>query len=101
MNLKIIEVWNGSNYQAIIRALINEDTEIRIRVSGKRLIIKDPESGFYKCIPKGDPVEIPVHEHPRIIDDPVIEIEEPKHPCMTISEMTEEQKQMYREWGLL
>jgi hypothetical protein len=100
MNIKVIETWNGDNYTAIIRALVSENTEVRIRISGKRLIIKDSNVGFYKCIPKGDPVEIPIYDNCITEDEPV-EPCETSCPCKAIAEMTEEQKQMYREWGLM
>ena len=97
MNLKLIEVWNGDNYTAIISALINHNTELRIRISGKKLIVKDPRSGFYSCIVKGDPVEVPDE---RIIEEDEFPQEEVK-PAPVSRELTEDQKRMYKEWGLL
>lgn len=96
MNLKLIEVWNGDNYTAIISALINHNTELRIRISGKKLIVKDPRSGFYSCVAKGDPVEVPDEQ---VIEDDEFPQEEVKPEISR--DMTEEQKQMYKEWGLL
>ena len=101
MNIKIIETWNGDNYQAIVSAIVGHNTEIRIKVQGKKLIIKDPSSDFYRCIPKGDPVEIPdtkvIEDDPQIVE----EIPEKTLPSSCSTIMTEAQRKMYIEWGLL
>jgi len=94
MNLKLIEIWDGNNYTAIISALINHNTELRIRIHGKKLIIKDPRTGFYSCVPRGEPVEVP--DEVFIEEDEPVE-QETKRCC---KELTQEEKQMYKEWGL-
>ena len=98
MNLKLIEVWDGENYTAIISALINHNTELRIRISGKKLIVKDPRSGFYACIQKGDPIEVPDE---KFIEDDEPLVQEEEVPKFVNTQMTEDQKEMYQRWGLL
>lgn len=103
-HLEVIEIWDGNNYAAIIRALTHKNTEIRIRVSGKKLILKDTGLGFYRCVPPGDPVKIPKLEEPIVVDDPPIEPEpepDPQLPTSAVAILTEEQRRMYQEWGLL
>ncbi len=62
MTLVVVEIWDGQNYIAIIKALSSINQELKIRVQGKKLIVKDTEAGFYRCIPIGSLVEIPKRE---------------------------------------
>lgn len=62
MTLKVLTVWNGNNFVSVIQALSSQNEELKIRVQGKKLIIKDDEAGFYRCIPIGEVIEIPDYE---------------------------------------
>ena len=101
-SLEVIEVWNGKNYEAIVTALTSKNTEIRIRVSRNRLFLKDPTCDYQCCALIGEPVKIPKREIPIIEEDPPIE-PEPKMqlPTSAAEILTEDQKRMFREWGLL
>ena len=102
--LEVVEVWRGDNYVAIIRALTFKNTEIKIQVAGKKLLVTDPATGYYTCVHVGNKVEIPKLEAPVIEDDPPIEPEpEPPRELPTSAEhiLTEDQIRMYQEWGLL
>jgi hypothetical protein len=60
MDLIAIGVWNG-NWSEAVKALHPHSTELRIRLSGKKLVIKDNGLGFYACIAIGCAIEIPLY----------------------------------------
>jgi len=101
MKTEIVGTWDG-DYQKAVSILYCRCRDIRIRVSGKRLIIKDESIDFYVCIPKGEPIEIPVYPPCDENDDPPIIMEEPKILSKAeIASMSSEQEELQRKWGLL
>lgn len=105
-SLEVVEVWQGDNYQAIIRALTSKNTEIKIHVNRKRLVLHDPTCDYHCCALIGEPVKIPKRETPIIEEDPPLEPEpepEPKTqlPSSAAEILTEDQRRMFKEWGLL
>lgn len=62
MNIQVIGIWDGSNLHQVISILVNHNEELRVRVQGRKLIIKDPAINYYRCIPAGERIEIPKYE---------------------------------------
>lgn len=96
--LKVIGVWNG-DFKSALAILASENTELRIRQNGKKLIIKDTSINFYSCVAHGCHIEIPVYEQPNIVvDEP---LEEPETRCQCCNGViSDEQKKLLKEWGL-
>lgn len=101
MKVEIIGTWTGKNYSSIVKILLKKNTEITIKVQGKKLIIKDKTNDFYVCIPTGEPVEIPMYEVPVIEDDPVIEIKEEVKVDNRPRLSNEDRERIDREWGMM
>lgn len=95
--IEVIGIWEGHNFIAIINILATRNTELRVKKQGKKLIIKDG-SEFYRCIPVGDPIEIPKYESPIIVEDEPFE-EMVKCECCQQG-ISESQIQLLKEWGL-
>lgn len=62
VQVELLLIWSGSNIVQIIQEILSRNEDITIRVQGNRLVIKDKDAGFYRCISIGDPVEIPKYE---------------------------------------
>lgn len=82
-----VGVWNGKNFTDILQNIIKVNTEIRIRIQGRKLIIK--HENYYRCIPAGEEVEIP---NQRMIEQ--------DEPYQITDIMDEERIQRHREWGI-
>lgn len=98
MKTEIVGTWDG-DYKATVALLCCKSREMRIRMQGKKLVIKDTRIEFYICIPLGEPIEIPVYETNDDEDEPII-LEEPLSEVQKQS-LSAQQEQMMREWGLL
>jgi len=59
MKIEIVGVWKGNNISEIIRELMRINQELHVRVSGKKLIIKEININFYLCVRPGERIEIP------------------------------------------
>jgi len=99
METRTIEVWTGANYIQIIQKSSTINSEVKIKVQGKKLVVRDPHIQYYQCIPIGDPVDIPFYPD-SVIEDEVIESFE-MHIKKPIPELTPEQKERHKVWGLL
>ncbi len=69
--VEVIAVWDGKNLSEIIRVIVSKNTEITIKTLGpkRKLVIKDLDAGFYRCVPIGEMVEIPKYKEPKIFID--------------------------------
>jgi len=100
MKVEVIDIWNGTNFIQIIKILATKNTEIRIKIKGKKLIVKDPLVDYYSCVALGCPVEIPVHDHPIVEEDEPIPYVEPPPPQQRQYISEEEEIRLLKEWGL-
>ncbi len=100
MNTEIIGIWEG-NYKVAVSLLYCKCRDLRVRQSGSRLIIKDSSIEYYACIPKGDPIRIPVYAPIDDDDDPPLVLEEPVLTQQQIASMSAEQEELQRKWGLI
>lgn len=81
MQLKTLLIkWNGRNYLQIIQALDSKNQELKIRVQGKRLIVRDEEAGFYRVFTMDDFIEIPT----RVCEPDEPYIPEPPKPLLML-----------------
>lgn len=81
MQLKTLLIqWNGKNYLQIIQALDSKNQELKVRVQGKRLIVRDEEAGFYRVFAIDDVIEVPTR--PCEPDEPYIP--EPPKPLLML-----------------
>lgn len=95
MDIKIIGVWNGSNFQELISVIAESNLEITIKRQGKKLILKDKRVDFYSCVSIGSEVEIPI-----ATDSPDEEYTEEICECCH-HVISEAQKEMMRMWGYI
>jgi hypothetical protein len=54
--------WNRDNRNEIVSEILAHNTEIRIKISGKKLILRDNNVDYYSCVPPGGSIEIPIYE---------------------------------------
>ena len=95
MNIKILCEWNG-NFAQAIQIISEHNTEVSIRTSNKKLIIKDRNVDFYICVRIGDEIEVPVYDGSIYVDE--IHIPDPEPIKEKICPILYEQ--MRKEWGL-
>lgn len=94
MKIKILCVWNG-NFAEVLQIISEHNTEVSIRTSNKKLIIKDRNVDFYTCIRLGDDIEVPVYDGSIYVDE--IYIPDPELVREKICPALYEQ--MCKEWG--
>lgn len=70
--------WNGNNYIQVIQAFDSLNRELKIKVIGKRLVVRDEEAGFYRVFALGDILEVP--EKACEADEPIEEEVKPILP---------------------
>lgn len=59
--VEIIGVWTN-NFQVVLKALSKKNTEICIKRQGSKLVLRYDAIKFYRCIPYGGNIEIPINE---------------------------------------
>jgi|SRR6478609_5378115 len=94
-------IWNGDNFIEIIRVIALINTEVKVKVQGKRLCIRDDKVGFYNSVIIGDTPKIPEYFRSIVIDKPVEYVEpviEETAQCVVSTELSD---RMMMEWGLI
>lgn len=99
MTIIKVGTWDGKNIKDLIEIIITKNTEVKIKVQGKKLVVKDSNVDYYLCVPIGDLVEIPQYEN-CCIEDEIEEIEQEIGPSKTLVS-TELSNEMMVRWGLL
>lgn len=91
-----VGVWDGHNINTLISAIFLINTEVKIKKSGKRLIINDTAINHYRCVQPGDVVEIPVYNNCCVADEYEEEI-----LITPFVQSTELSNEMMIRWGLM
>lgn len=95
--LKLIGCWRGNNFSLIIQEIAKHNTEVCIKIIGKRLIINDRHVDYYQSIIIGDEIYIPIYPECLVCD----EVEEEACIQPKYVACTQESEALMREWGLI
>lgn len=98
MNITKIETWNGKNFNEILSKIAEVNSETRIKLLGKRIIIHDRQCNYYQNVVTGDIVEIPIYEGCLILDEYYEDEVAVSAPPEYNHELSNE---MMTRWGLL
>lgn len=98
MNITKVGQWKGDNFNEILSKIAEVNSETRIKLLGKRIIIHDRQVNFYQNVVTGDIVEIPVYEGCLVIDE-YYEDEVAVLPAVEYNH--ELSNEMMTRWGLI